>query len=71
MTKTGSLTISTVVNESGMYLRVEIEDRAIMIPYDEAGHLCTRINKLVPYQYGEMVRIPYEFTGLLDSHTAG
>ena len=49
------ISLSVVVYESEMYLRLDFGPYAIDLPMDEAEKLRREINRLVPYRFGQLV----------------
>ena len=49
------ISLSVVVYESEMYLRLDFGPYAIDLPMDEAEKLRREINRLVPYRLGQIV----------------
>ena len=49
------ISLSVVVYESEMYLRLDFGSDTIDLPMDEAEKLRREINRLVPYRFGQLV----------------
>ena len=62
------LSLTIVVNDCQMQLRVAIGDRYILLPYEEAERLRRTVENLIPYQYGQLVYVRHEFDGVVKTY---
>ena len=58
-----NLSLSVVVMDSQMFLKMMINEESILIPFEEAHNVVTKINQLVPYNYGDKIFIEHTFNG--------
>ena len=61
-----TLGLKVIVNDCKMYLKIMIDEEYILIPFEEAHKVVSRINQLVPYNYGDVIFQNHKFEGFIN-----